>query len=177
MKGDFVKIERVEGLEQVNANLTRLAHMGRKLKHISKIKALRAGGKVLTDSVKQLAPTRSKGSKISLSRKAKRLGKKYKRLKDSIGTKFATGTSRTALNLRVLVYKPTGHLLEFGHKTKQGKRYKLRTMRTFHRTRGGKTFVAARKFMEPAVDRTQERVVGRIAEVLGNEIAKLIVSR
>ncbi len=186
MASPFIKVSRIEGFEQINAKLAALRELGVKPAHLTKIKALKAGGKVITDEAKRNAPERTSGLLVGRSRKAlalaalhaldmrgstgRRMGKALTSLRGSIGTKFTTGASRDALNIRALVRKPTGHLIEFGHRTKQGtgkaKYYKPKP--------GGKSSIGARPFMAPAVQTTQSAVVERVAEVINKDLDRLI---
>lgn len=188
----FIKIGKVQGFEEINKKLEKLKELGIKPKHEVKIFALNAGAKVLKDETKAQAPSRQSGVMFGRSKKSVRNATKkavqqkvrrggnvagnitlsFATLKTSIGSKFSTGASRNSLSIRVLTHKPTGHLIEFGHKTRQGtgkaKNYKPKP--------GGKAFIAARPFMQPSIEAKQDDAVDRVAEVINKNLDKLIAA-
>lgn len=187
MSNEFIKVGKLQGFEQINAKLVRLRGLGIVPKHESKFKILRAGGKVIKDEAISRAPERKSEIWHGRSKKAlmlfavwnknikspvsrTRLGKDLVPLKESIGAKFAAGASRDNLTLRVLSRKPTGHLIEFGHKTRQGtgkaKGYKPKE--------GGKGTLPAQPFMQPSIDAKTDEAITRMGEVFDSELTKLI---
>lgn len=196
MANEFVKLGRIKGLDEINAKLAKLRELGIKPKHLTKIKALNAGAKVIKVDAAARAPVRQSGILHGRSRKALalaavhqagiyrisakngkqiRMGKALTSLAGSIGSKFTTGATRDALNTRVLVRKPTGHLVEFGHRTKQGKRYGGKS-KYYKPKAGGKGSIAARPFIEPAIGATQTQVVDRISEVINKDLDRLLAT-
>ncbi len=190
---------KLEGVEQLNAALEELKSIGRAPSFSTRRRALEEGAKVIKYATAAAAPSRSaqwanKGRTFGLSKKAKRFdaifqsgktynayssgkgvtlrraGKEAKSLKDSFRYTATTGTNKHNVNVSVYSTKPTAHLVELGHRTKQGtgkaKGYKPKP--------GGKSAVAARPFMTSAMRSNAQRAVDAISQALGASVERIL---
>lgn len=145
------------------------------------MKALRAGAKVIMDPAKATARTfhNKRGARVKRAR-AKSAGKKYVALYASIKSRmYGSSLFKDNAGIVIAVRKRTGHLIEFGHKTKLGQRRAKQLSlfsnagkgkRYVRKSRGSISFVAGRPFMQPAIDSQAQAAAQRMGEVLAKYI-------
>ena len=190
---------RLKGVEEINAKLQELKALGVSPSFGQRRKAIEAGALILKQAVQEAAPSRSaayvaKGKTFGMSKKAqladaeyragrvfnasisrgkvklKRGGRKAMTLKESIRYDAMTGSSRQEVNIKVYARKPTAHLVEFGHRTRQGtgksKYYKPKP--------GGKASISAVPFMEAAFAANSQKAIDAIADQLNIRLDKML---
>ncbi len=193
---------RLQGVEELNAKLAELRELGRAPSFGTRKRAVEAGASLLKSRIRAATPSRSalyiaKGRDFGMTQKAKRLrdeyeggrsftmsinrgkvrmvrsGKKASTLKESIRYDATTGTSKHQVNIRIYARKPTAHLVEFGHRTRLGKRSGGKS-KYYKPKPGGKAKVAARPFMEDAFNANAQDAIDAIAKQLNISLDRII---
>lgn len=124
---------------------------------------LSAGGGVIKRAAQAKAPTRKRSKK----------GKRGKTLKASIKVKAFPSLRK----VKIYASKPTGHLLELGHKSRLGRRTlksSLKGQRAY-KARGHIAKVAPRPFLKPAIETSGLEALTAIELQFKKEFDKLVL--
>lgn len=131
------------------------------------IDAVKAGCTIIQEAAKYRAPT-YRGNR---SKSYYRYGRKPGKLSESIKIKMLPSLIKGTAAGAIVVGDNLGHLLEFGHATRQGKKLERNIFSKFRKGRhkkGGKIFVSPKPYMRPAIDESMKDVEREMIKIISN---------